>query len=81
LYVERSGKGLLALREPRDPSGEPAGWLRDALDAVAENVRRGRKGRLGLERFDGEPVVGSVFEALLVDIGFRQGPRRLTLSA
>jgi ATP-dependent Lhr-like helicase len=81
LYVERSGKGLLALREPRDPSGEPAGWLRDALDAVAENVRRGRMGRLGLERFDGEPVVGSVFEALLVDIGFRQGPRRLTLSA
>jgi ATP-dependent Lhr-like helicase len=81
LYVERSGKGLLALRKPRDPSGEPAGWLRDALDAVAENVRRGRMGRLGLERFDGEPVVGSVFEALLVDIGFRQGPRRLTLSA
>jgi ATP-dependent Lhr-like helicase len=81
LYVERSGKGLLALREPRNPSGEPAGWLRDALDAVAENVRRGRMGRLGLERFDGEPVVGSVFEALLVDIGFRQGPRRLTLSA
>jgi len=81
LYVERSGKGFLALREPLEASGAPAGWLRDALEAVAESVRRGRIKRLALERFDGEPVVGSVFEALLVDIGFRQGPRKLTLSA
>ncbi len=81
LYVERSGRGLLALREPLMDPGQPAEWLRDALEAVAENVRRGRLKRLALERFDGEPVMGSVFEALLVDIGFRQGPRRLTLSA
>ncbi len=81
LYVERSGRGLLALREPLMDSGQPAEWLRDALEAVAENVRRGRLKRLALERFDGEPVMGSAFEALLVDIGFRQGPRRLTLSA
>ncbi len=81
LYVERSGKGLLALREPLESSGEPAEWLREALEALAETVRRGRIKRLGLERFDGEPVVGSVFEALLVEIGFRQGPRKLTLSA
>ena len=32
-------------------------------------------------RFDGEPVVGSEAGALLVELGFRQGPRRLTLSA
>ncbi len=81
LYVERGGKGLLPLREPLEAPGLPAPWLREALEAVAESVRRGRVRRLALERFDGEPVVGSVFEALLVEIGFRQGPRKLTLSA
>jgi ATP-dependent Lhr-like helicase len=75
LYVERGGKGLLALREPDD------GWLRPALEALAEEVRRGRVPRLGVERFDGEPVVGSEAGTLLVELGFRQSPRRLTLSA
>ena len=81
LYVERGGKGLVALREPLEPTGGPAGWLPEALAALADHVRRGRVKRLGLERFDGEPVVGSVVEALLVEAGFRQGPRKLTLSA
>jgi ATP-dependent helicase Lhr and Lhr-like helicase len=75
LYVERGGKALLALREPDDA------WLRPALEALADAVRRGRTPRLGLERFDGEPVVGSEVGALLIELGFRQGPRRLTLSA
>jgi ATP-dependent helicase Lhr and Lhr-like helicase len=75
LYVERGGKGLLALREP-DPD-----WLRPALEALAGEVRRGRVPRLGIERFDGEPVVGSEPGALLIELGFRQSPRRLTLSA
>jgi ATP-dependent Lhr-like helicase len=75
LYVERGGKALLPLREPNDE------WLRDALEALADAVRRGRVPRLGLERFDGEPVVGSAVGALLIELGFRQGPRRLTLSA
>ena len=75
LYVERGGKGLLALREPHET------WLRPALEALAEEVRRGRVPRLGVERFDGEPVVGSEAGALLIELGFRQGPRRLTLSA
>jgi ATP-dependent helicase Lhr and Lhr-like helicase len=75
LYVERGGKGLLPLRELEE------GWLREALEALADHVRRGRLKRLAIERFDGEPVVGSELEPLLVDIGFRQGPRRLTLSA
>jgi ATP-dependent helicase Lhr and Lhr-like helicase len=75
LYVERGGKALLALREAND------GWLRPALEALADAVRRGRIPRLGLERFDGEPVVGSEVGALLIELGFRQGPRRLTLSA
>ncbi|HEX2162265.1 MAG TPA: helicase-related protein [Thermoleophilaceae bacterium] len=81
LYVERSGKGLIALRDPLEPNGTPAPWLADALQALADQVRRGRIKRLALERFDGDPVVGSPFEPLLVEIGFSQGPRRLTLSA
>jgi ATP-dependent Lhr-like helicase len=75
LYVERGGKGLLPLRPAEDV------WLREALEALAEHVRRGRVKRLALERFDGEPIVGSPAETLLIELGFRQGPRKLTLSA
>jgi ATP-dependent helicase Lhr and Lhr-like helicase len=75
LYVERGGKGLLPLREP------DAEWLRPALEALADAVRGGRVPRLAVERFDGEPVVGSPTAELLIELGFRQGPRRLTLSA
>jgi len=75
LYVERGGKGVLALKEPE------GAWLRPALEALADEVRRGRVPKLGVERFDGEPVVGSEAGALLIELGFRQGPRRLTLSA
>jgi ATP-dependent Lhr-like helicase len=80
LYVERGGKGVITLRDPLE-DGTPAPWLAEALEALAEHVRRGRLKRLALERFDGDPVVGSAFEDLLVEIGFRLGPRRLTLSA
>jgi ATP-dependent Lhr-like helicase len=75
LYVERGGKGLVPLREPDEL------WLRDALEALADHVRRGRLKRLALERFDGEPVIGSPFGALLIELGFRQSPRKLTLTA
>ncbi len=75
LYVERGGKALLPLREPEEA------WLRPALEALADAVRRGRVPRLGLERFDGEAVVGSEVGELLIELGFRQSPRRLTLSA
>ncbi len=81
LYLERGGKGLVALRDPVADRGEPESWLPEALEALADHVRRGRLKRLALERFDGEPVVGSVIEELLVEVGFRQGPRKLTLSA
>jgi len=81
LFVERSGKALLALRKPFTAGGEPHAWLIEALDALADHVRRGRIKRLGLERFDGEPIVGSAVERLLIEAGFRQSPRRLTLSA
>ena len=75
LYVERGGKALLPLRD------QDEAWLRPALEALAEAVRRGRVPRLGLERFDGEAVVGSEVGELLIELGFRQSPRRLTLSA
>jgi ATP-dependent helicase Lhr and Lhr-like helicase len=75
LYVERGGKALLPLLEPDEA------WLRPALEALADAVRRGRAPRLAIERFDGEPVVGSDVGALLIELGFRQTPRRLTLSA
>jgi ATP-dependent Lhr-like helicase len=74
LYVERGGRGLVRL-------GDQPPALDEALQALAEAVRGGRLARLSLERFDGEPVVGSGLEAKLVEHGFRVGPRKLTLSA
>ena len=48
---------------------------------LADAVRGGRIRKLELERIDGEPVLGGPAEALLIELGFRSGPRRLTLSA
>ena len=82
LYLERGGKGLVTLRDGAvGADGEPAGWARTALEALADHVARGRIKRLALERVDGEPVVGSPFGALLIELGFRQSPRKLTLTA
>ena len=55
--------------------------LRPALTALAAFVTGGRGRKLSLERIDGEPVVGSPVEETLVELGFRSGPRKLTLSA
>ncbi len=55
--------------------------MRTALNALAQAVRAGRIGRLALERIDGRPAIGSKWETLLAEFGFRSGPRRLTLSA
>ncbi|HEX8066559.1 MAG TPA: DEAD/DEAH box helicase [Thermoleophilaceae bacterium] len=81
LYLERGGKGIVSLREPLGAGGEPEPWVGDALEALAGHVARGRLKRIALERFDGEPVVGSPFGALLIELGFRQTPRKLTLTA
>jgi ATP-dependent Lhr-like helicase len=75
LYVERGGKGLQVLVRDGDERIGPA------LEALVEAVQRGRVRRLALERVDGEPVVGSRYEEPLVELGFRQGPRKLTLTA
>jgi ATP-dependent Lhr-like helicase len=75
LYVEKGGKGIVTLVEPGDAR------LRPSFEALAQFVTGGRGRKLSLERVDGEPVVGSPHEAMLVELGFRPGPRKLTLSA
>jgi ATP-dependent Lhr-like helicase len=89
LYVERGGRGLIALAPAPGVSAAAAAGagvavderVRAALGALGEAVRAGRIGRLALERIDGEPAIGSQWETLLAEFGFRSGPRRLTLSA
>ncbi len=74
LFVERGGKTLLPLREPEEE------WLRVALTALVEHTRRvGRRRRLAVERFDGEPVAESTVMPILLEAGFVAGPRRAVL--
>jgi ATP-dependent Lhr-like helicase len=74
LFVERGGKSLVPLREPEDD------WLRVALKALVEHVRKGgSKKRLAVERFDGEPVGETEVMPLLLEAGFLAGPRRAVL--
>jgi ATP-dependent Lhr-like helicase len=73
LYVERGGRSLVPLREPEDE------WLRVALAALVEHVKRGGAKRLAVERFDGEPVGESEIMPLLLEAGFLSGPRRAVL--
>jgi ATP-dependent Lhr-like helicase len=75
LYVERGGRGILVLTEPDDLR------VRPSLEALATFITSDRRRKLSLERVDGEPVVGSAWEPVLIELGFRQGPRKLTLSA
>jgi hypothetical protein len=37
--------------------------------------------KLAIERLDGEPVIGSALEEVLVEAGFSRQPRRLVASA
>ncbi len=73
LFVERGGRSLVPLRDPDES------WLRPALEALVEHVRRGEVKRLAVERFDGEPVGETDVMALLLEAGFRAGPRRAVL--
>ncbi len=75
LFVERGGKTLLPLRDPEEQ------WLRVALTALVEHTRRagGRRRRLAVERFDGEPVAESAVMPILLEAGFVAGPRRAVL--
>jgi ATP-dependent helicase Lhr and Lhr-like helicase len=74
LFVERGGRSLVPLR---DPEGD---WLRVALAALVAHVKRGISSRrLAVERFDGEPVAGTMVMPLLLEAGFLAGPRRAVL--
>ena len=75
LYLERGGKGLLTLVDPDDARLEPA------LAALADQVRRGAIKRIALEHVDREPALASPLGPRLIALGFREGPRKLTLSA
>jgi hypothetical protein len=63
------------LREPDED------WLRLALAALVEHVKRGGTKRLAVERFDGEPVAETIAMPLLIEAGFLAGPRRAVLRA
>jgi len=73
LFVERSGRSLVPLREPHES------WLRPALAALVEHARRTGVRRLSVERFDGVPVADSDAMPLLAEVGFVAGPRRAVL--
>jgi ATP-dependent helicase Lhr and Lhr-like helicase len=73
LFVERGGRSLVPLREPEED------WLREALAALVDHVRRGGAKRLAVERFDGQPVGDTEIMPLLLEAGFVAGPRRAVL--
>jgi ATP-dependent Lhr-like helicase len=75
LFVERGGRSLVPLRDPEE------GWLRAALAALVEHVKKGggTKKRLAVERFDSEPVGETEIMPLLLEAGFLAGPRRAVL--
>jgi ATP-dependent helicase Lhr and Lhr-like helicase len=75
LYLERGGRALQSLVAPDDPR------IPAALQALADHATAGRIRRIALEKVDGEPVMGTPWEVALAEVGFRAGPRRLTLSA
>jgi len=75
IYVEKGGRGVTLLVDDDDQR------VRPGLEALAAFVLGDRARKLSLERVNGEPVVGSDWEQVLIDVGFRPGPRKLTLSA
>ena len=74
IYLERGGRGLLRL-VPLE--GE---LFAEAIEALAAAVRAGHLPKVDLEKLDGEPLIGSGMEGLLLDAGFSRSPRRFTLA-
>jgi ATP-dependent helicase Lhr and Lhr-like helicase len=75
LYLERGGRALQTLVAAGDTR------VRPALAALVDQVRRGAIKRLALEKVDGESALTSPLGPALLELGFQEGPRRLTLSA
>jgi ATP-dependent Lhr-like helicase len=75
VYIERGGRGIVRLAELDDEQ------LAAAVQALADSVVAGRLPKLAVEKLDGDPVIGSGEENVLLDAGFSRGPRKLTLAA
>jgi len=75
IYVERGGKGIVRLTELARES------LSEAIAALADGAREGVVPKLGIERIDGEPIIGSGLEETLIEAGFSRQPRKLVASA
>ena len=71
VYVERGGKGIVRLVELE---GEE---LVEAISQLAEAAREAVIPKLGIERVDGEPVIGSGLEDQIIAAGFSRQPRKL----
>jgi ATP-dependent helicase Lhr and Lhr-like helicase len=75
IFIERGGRGILRLR--RIEGAE----LEEAMRTLADAVAAGHLPKLGIEKLDGEPVIGSGHEEALIGAGFSRGVRKLTASA
>jgi ATP-dependent Lhr-like helicase len=75
LFVERGGRGILRLVDLGDDA------LAEAIGEVAGAAHDGVLPRLAIERLDGEAVIGSGLEEMLIAAGFSRQPRRLVASA
>ena len=75
VYVERGGRGVQRLVELDEAE------MADAMRALADAVSAGKLAKLGVEKVDGEPVIGSGHEEALLEAGFSRGPRKLTAAA
>ncbi len=75
VYLERGGRALQTLVAAVD------GRVGAALSALVDHVRSGAIKRVALEKVDGEPAMSSSLAPTLTELGFQEGPRRLTLTA
>ncbi len=75
IYVERGGKGIVRLIAL---DGEA---LVEAISHLAAAAREQVIPKLGIERVDGEPVIGSGLEEQIIAAGFSRQPRRLVATA
>jgi ATP-dependent helicase Lhr and Lhr-like helicase len=75
VYVERGGRGILRMRELDEAE------MAETMEALANAVGNGTIPKLGIERLDGEPVLGSGAEEPLIAAGFSRAPRKLVKSA
>jgi ATP-dependent Lhr-like helicase len=74
LFLEKGGKGILRLAP-----GIEGAELSRLLGAFVEAAEKGTIPPLKIERFDGEPLIGSDFEPLLLAAGFSRQPRKMVV--